>query len=145
MGSQKSKMVFDYDIDLIDVDKLHISYYIGHIGIVDYGEGNLNVSRKEIEEIVKHFLERANSYNHNYTVSNENKIYIVYKTYIDSLTKTIKKEAVLLEDERQEPMTRGIQNEDCCFGTAIKLFFVKDYIYGVLFVNGTITARISFY
>lgn len=135
MGNQKSKLVFDYDVGLIDVDKLHISYYVGHIGIVDYGEGNLNVSRKEIEEIVGNFLEKAKNHN----------IHIIYKTYIDSLTKTVKKEAILLENERQEPMTRGIQNEECCFGRAIKLFFTKGYIYGVFFTNGKVTARISFY
>lgn len=134
MGSTSSVFI-DYDIDEIDIEKVFVSFYVGYIGNIYYGEGDNTYSRDAVKDLVKDFLYEAKKEN--------TKLLVSYKSFTDSFTNQIRKEIIILENECQEKLTRNILS-DHDEGTAIRLQILKNYIYGVFYYQGKLVAKISF-
>lgn len=135
MGQSHSVNI-DFSIKDIPLDNLFISFHAGYIDNIYYGNSNVNFeySTEEIYIIVKNFLLEAQKENTSL------KIIYTLRTKPD---KSIKREIIILQHESQEPMTRGIidnNNE----GTAARIHIVKNYYYGVFYYNGKLICKIYF-
>lgn len=133
MGHSQSILI-DYSINDIDVEKMFISSHVGYIGDVYYGNTDHKYDRDFIYKIASEFIKNAQREDTN--------LKVMYKSYIDSFTHVVRKEILILENEKQEKMTRNILNE--AEGSAMKLYVMKNYIYGVFFYEGNLVAKISF-
>jgi hypothetical protein len=133
MGHEQSTMI-DYSVNDIDVEKMFVSFHIGYIGEIYYGNGDHRYERDFVYKVATDFIKNAQDEN--------TKLKVMYKSYIDSFTRSVRKEILILEHESQEKMTRNILYE--AHGTAIKLHVLKNYIYGVFFYEGKLVAKLSF-
>jgi|LakMenE18May11ns_1017448.scaffolds.fasta_scaffold9916495_5 hypothetical protein len=134
MGHEQSVLI-DYSVNDIDVEKMFVSFHVGYIGEIYYGNGDNRYERDFVYKVASDFIRNAQDEN--------TKLKVMYKSYIDSFTKSVRKEILILEHESQEKMTRNIICNSNS-GTAIKLHVLKNYIYGVFFYEGKLVAKISF-
>jgi len=114
---------------------MFVSFHVGYIGEIYYGNGDNRYERDFVYKVASDFIRNAQDEN--------TKLKVMYKSYIDSFTKSVRKEILILEHESQEKMTRNIICNSNS-GTAIKLHVLKNYIYGVFFYEGKLVAKISF-
>ena len=99
MGSEQSILI-DYDISDINIESMFISFHVGYIGDVYYGNVDHQYTKEFIYSKAYQFIKDAQN--------KDTILKIMYKSYFDSFTHKVRKEILILEDESQEKMTRNI-------------------------------------